>query len=328
MKAIVVTRYGSPDVLQLQEVAKPTPKDHEVLIKIRASSVSSGDSRIRRADPFLVRFFYGFSRPKASILGNEFAGVIEAVGQGVTRFRPGDEVFGAAGFNLGTNAEYITLPEDGPIAHKPANITFEGAAVIPFGATAALHFLRDKANIQPGQKILINGASGSLGTAAIQLAKHFGAEVTAINSGANAELVRSLGADKMIDYTREDFTQSGETYDLIFDSIGKLSFAQSKGSLKEDGLFLAASAGLTEFFQAMWTSIIGGKKVGAGVVEEDQSALLFLKDLIETGKLRAVIDRTYTLEETAEAHRYVDKGHKKGNVVIRIPQVEEQEIRA
>jgi NADPH:quinone reductase-like Zn-dependent oxidoreductase len=328
MKAIVVTRYGSPDVLQLQKVEKPVPKDHEVLIRIYASSVSSGDSRIRRADPFMVRLVYGFLRPKASILGNEFAGVVEAVGKDVSMFQPGDEVFGAAGFSLGTNAEYISLPENGAITHKPVNISFAQAAAIPFGATAALYFLRNKANIQPGQKILINGASGSLGTAAVQLAKHFGAHVTAVNSKANAQLVRSLGADEVVDYTHEDFTQNGETYDFIFDTIGKLSFSKSKASLKANGLFLAAAGGLSTFFQAFRTSLHGGKKVVAGVVQGLQADLNFLRELIEAGRMRAVIDRTYPLEQTAEAHRYVDKGHKKGNVVIHVADAEQLEVRA
>lgn len=328
MQAVVVTRYGSPDVLQVQEVEKPSPKDNEILIKIHASSVSSGDSHIRRADPFMVRLVFGFNRPKTSILGNEFAGVVEAVGANVSNFKVGDEVYGAAGFSLGTNAEYIALPADGPIAPKPANLSFQEAAAIPFGATASLYFLRDKANLQAGQKILINGASGSLGTAAVQLAKYFGAEVTAVSSGANSELVRSLGADHVIDYTREDFTERGETYDVIFDTVGKISFAQSKSALKENGLFLMAAAGLSAYFQSFYTSIIGGKKVIADVAKERQGDLVFLKALIEADQYRPVIDRTFPLTETAEAHRYVDKGHKKGNVVILVSPQGQGEIRA
>lgn len=318
MQAVVVTRYGSPEVLQVQEVNKPTPKDNEVLIKIHASSVSSGDTHIRRADPFMVRLVYGFQRPKSAILGNEVAGIVEAIGKEVTKFKVGDEVYGSAGFTLGTNAEYITLHEDGSIGPKPSNLSFEEAAAIPFGANASVYFLRDKANIQPGQKILINGASGSLGTAAIQLAKYYGAHVTAVTSGVNAELVRSLGADEVIDYTKEAITQNGVTYDFIFDTVGKLSFSGSKSSLKEDGLFLAAAAGLSGFAQTFLTSLTGGKKMVADVVKENQDNLLFFKELIEAGHLRPVIDRTYPLEETAEAHRYVDTGRKKGNVVIRV----------
>lgn len=318
MKAVVTTKYGSPEVLQLKEVEKPTPKDNEVLIKIYASTTTSGDARLRRADPFAIRLMYGFSKPKISILGNEFAGEIEAVGKDVTSFKKGDPVFGASGFSLGTNAEYISLPEDGAIAIKPANLTYEEAAAIPFGATASLFFLRDKGNIQPGQKILINGASGSLGTAAVQLAKIFGAEVTGVSSTANVELVKSLGADYVIDYTQEDFTKNGKTYDIIYDTVGKITFSRSKIALKQNGIFLAASGGLSDILNMLWTAIIGGKKVIGGVTPERQEDLIFLKGLIEAGELKPVIDKRYTFEQLVEAHRYVDTGRKRGNVVISV----------
>lgn len=318
MKAVIVTKYGPPEVLQLKEVKKPTPNDNEVLIKIHASTVSSGDARVRRADPFIIRLFSGLFRPNTAILGNEFAGEIEAVGKNVTRFKLGDPVFGGAGFKLGTNAEYITLPENGAIAIKPANLTYEEAAAIPFGSTTSLYFLRDKGNIQPGQKILINGASGSLGTAAVQLAKSFGAIVTGVASTANIELVKSLGADHVIDYTQEDFTQNGQTYDIIYDTVGKITFSRSKITLKQNGLFLAASAGVGQFMQMILTSITGGKKVIGGVVKGRQEDLVFLKELIEAGALKPVIDKRFKLEEMAEAHRHVDTGRKRGNVVILI----------
>jgi NADPH:quinone reductase-like Zn-dependent oxidoreductase len=319
MKAIIYSKYGSPDVLQLKEVAKPIPKDNEVLIKIYATSVTSADCRMRKADPFALRFFNGFTRPsKIKILGNELAGEIEAVGKDVKLFRPGDQVFGQAGLSLGANAEYICLAENSTLAIKPANITYEEAATIPFGGNTALHFLR-KANIRSGQKILIYGASGSLGTAAIQLAKYFGAEVTGISSTANLELVKSLGADKVIDYTKEDFTKKGQTYDIIFDTLGKSPFSGCVESLKQKGIYLrAVNMSVPSIVQGLWTSMTSSKKVIGGVATELKENLVFLKELIEAGKLKSVIDKSYTFEQIAEAHRYVDKGHKKGNVAIKV----------
>lgn len=322
MKAIVCVKYGSPDAMQLKEVEKPTPKANEVLIKIYATTVTSADIRIRKADPFPVRFFYGFARPKNNtILGSELAGEIEAVGENVKQFKAGDQVFAGAGTSLGANAEYICLPEAGAVAIKPTNMTYEEAAAIPFGATTALIFLRDKGKIQSGQEVLIYGASGAVGMAAVQLAKFFGAQVTGVCSTAKLELVKSLGSDNVIDYTKEDFTQNGKTYDIIFDTSGKSPFSGCLSSLKNNGIYLrAVHINLLPILRGLWTSITSSKKVIGGVAIERKADLIFLKELIEMGRMKSVIDRRYSLEQTAEAHRYVEQGLKKGNVVITVVQ--------
>jgi NADPH:quinone reductase-like Zn-dependent oxidoreductase len=322
MKAIVQTKYGPPDVLQLKEVEIPVPKDNEVLIKIHATTVTAVDCTFRQGSPFIGRFFSGLTKPKNPIPGTELAGEIEAVGVDVKRFKEGDQVFGTSMGN-GAHAEYMCLPEEGAtLAIKPVNMTFEAAACCD-GALTALPFLRAKGNIQSGQKILIYGASGSVGTAAVQLARYFGAEVTGVCSTSNLELVKSLGADKVVDYTQDDFTQSGQTYDVIFDTVGKTSFSRCKGSLKQTGIFLEAALTPAILPQMLWTSKIGSKKAmiaftGLMPASERTENLIFLRELIEAGKIESVIDRTYPLEQMAEAHRYVETGHKKGNVVITV----------
>jgi NADPH:quinone reductase-like Zn-dependent oxidoreductase len=330
MKAIVYTKYGPPDVLQLKEVAKPTPEDNEVLIKIHATTVETAGIAQLKGEPFMIRFITGLIRPKNTILGSELAGGIEAVGKDVKRFKEGDQIFGETGPRAGAYAEYICLPEDGALVIKPANMTYEEAAAVPGGVLTALPFLRDKANIQSGQKVLINGASGSIGTYSVQLAKYFGAEVTGVCSTTNLELVKSLGADKVIDYTNEDFTKTGQTYDIILDAVGKSSFSRCKNSLKQRGVYLTTAPTLAFFLQMLWTSIIGSKKAmwsSTGVRPESEKTkdLLFIKELIEAGKIIPIIDRRYPLERIAEAHRYVETGHKKGNVVITVEYSENRE---
>jgi NADPH:quinone reductase-like Zn-dependent oxidoreductase len=325
MKAIVYTRYGSPDVLQLQDVPKPTPKDDEVLIRIHATTVTTGDCNVRGfvfVPPGfgpLPRLMFGLRKPNNPILGMELAGVIESVGKAVTRFKAGDEVFGIDSNRRGAYAEYVCRPESGAMAIKPTNMTSEEAAALPFGAGTALYFLRDKANVQRGQKVLVRGASGGVGVYAVQLAKYFGAQVSGVCSTANVELVKSLGADEVIDYTQNDFTRSEERYDVIIDTvIGKTSFSIFKHLLKPQGRYLPVAGGLREMVQTLSTSIIGDKKVIAGTASERKEDIEFLKTLGEAGQLKAVIDRCYPLEQAAAAHSYVDRGHKKGSVVLTV----------
>jgi NADPH:quinone reductase-like Zn-dependent oxidoreductase len=328
MKAIVWTKYGPPDVLQLREVEKPVPKENEVLIRIYATTVTAGDCEMRRLDfPIYLglpmRIWIGFRKPKANTIpGTELAGEIEAIGKDVRLFKEGDQVFGTAGMGFGANAEYICLPEEpgdmeGSLAIKPANMTYEEAATVPFGGRDALHFLR-KGNIQSGRKILINGAGGSIGTFAIQLAKQAGAEVTAIDSTAKLEMLRSIGADHVIDYTQEDFTQSGEVYDVIFDVVGTISFSRSKRSITENGTYLLANPIRGQMIGGPWTRMTSSRKVFMETSSPTTEDLIYLRELIEAGKIKTVIDRTYPLGQTAEAHRYVETGQKKGNLVITV----------
>ncbi|MBA2345853.1 MAG: NAD(P)-dependent alcohol dehydrogenase [Rubrobacter sp.] len=321
MKAMVYTEYGSPDVLQLKEVEKPTPSDNEVLIRIDATTVTAADCELRSLKLPIwlrlpIRIYLGLIRPGNKILGQELAGEIEAVGKDVKQFRNGDQVFASTGLGLGTHAEYTCLPESGMLAIKPANMTYEEAAAVPLGGLNALHFLR-KGNVQSGQKVLINGAGGSIGTFAVQLARYFGAEVTAVDSTGKLDMLRSIGADHVIAYTQEDFTRNGETYDVIFDVVGKSSFTRSVRSLKHNGRYLLANPRPSQMVRGLWTSR-SSKKVIFGAASEKNEDLIFLKDLIEAGKIQSVIDRRYPLEHIAEAHRYVDTGHKKGNVVIAV----------
>ncbi len=324
MKAIVHTKYGPPDELQLKEVEKPVPRDNEVLIKIHATTVTTSDCNVRnftfvpKLFLFFSRMYFGLRKPKINILGIDLAGEIEAIGKDVKRFKKGDQVFGTSEPALGAHAGYICIPEDGVLTIKPANTTWEEAASVPLAGNTALYFIRDLGKIKAVQKVLINGASGGIGTFAVQLAKYYGAKVTGVCSTTNVEMVKSLGADKVIDYTKEDFTKNGETYDVIFDVVGKTSFSLCKSLLKKKGIYLVNLIELPELVQMLLTSMMGGKKVKGGMVVASTDNMIFLKELMEAGKLKSVIDRSYPLEQTAEAFRYVEKGHKKGNVVITV----------
>lgn len=318
MKAIMVTGYGSPDVLQLREVTKPVPKNKQVLIKVHTAIAGPADCAFRKGDPFIVKLIYGLNKPRIAILGVEFSGKVEAVGKEVTLFRRGDQVFGMSPNRFGAYGEYLCLEEDETLVIKPDEISSEEAAGICDGAPTSLTFLRDVAKVQRGQKVLINGASGSVGIYAVQLAKFFGAEVTGVCSSTNVELVKSAGADRVIDYTQTDFTNTGEQYDVIFDAVGKRSFAQCKKALTKKGIYLSTVPSLGIVLSMLRTSIGNGKKAKfatAGLMQNKDN-LNFLKGLVEQGKLKAVIDRCYPLEQVAEAHRYVETGHKKGSVIL------------
>lgn len=317
MRAAVYDRYGPPEVLRLEEVQRPVPKDDEVLIRVHASTVNRTDTGLRSAEYFISRFITGLLRPKHRIPGTELAGKVEAVGHAVTEFEVGEDVFGVSARTAGAHAEFICLPEGAPLAIKPAGMTFEEAAAVPDGVILALAFLR-RVNLQERRTILIYGASGSIGTAGLQLAKYFGADVTAVCNTKNVELVSSLGADRVIDHSRDDFTQTGETYDFIFDAVGKLSFKRCRGSLKPGGIYGSTDLGpySQNPFLALWTSRIGDKKVIFPIPRYTKRDVLFVKELIEAGQYRAVIDRRYPLKDVVEANRYVETGQKTGNVVL------------
>jgi NADPH:quinone reductase-like Zn-dependent oxidoreductase len=325
LKAILHTQYGSPDLLQFKEVEKPTPKDKEVLIKIHATTVSTGDCNMRnftfvtKSMRPMAKVMFGIGKPwKARILGTEMAGEVEATGKDVKRFKTGDRIVASTGMAGGGHAQYACVPEKGALAIKPDSLSWEQAVAIPFGANTALYFLRDLGKIHSGQELLIIGASGSIGSAGVQLAKQLGATVTAVCSGANVEMVKSLGADKVIDYTKEDFTTNGKTYDLIFDIVGATTFDRCQDSLRPQGVFLQNIMGFADMMRILWTSKAAGKKLKGGVAMENQERLNFIVDLAAAGKLKPVIDRSYPLEQIAEAFKYVEQGHKKGNVVITV----------
>jgi NADPH:quinone reductase-like Zn-dependent oxidoreductase len=325
VKVVLHTRYGPADLLELKEVEKPTPKEDEVLIAIKATTVSTGDCNIRnftfvtKSMLPMARLMFGVRKPwKARVLGTELAGEVERVGAGVRRFKTGDRVVASTGMAGGGHAEYVCLPETGALAIKSNALSWEEAVAIPFGANTALYFLRDLGCVQAGQEVLIIGASGSIGSAGVQLAKHFGATVTAVCSAANVEMVKSLGAQNVIDYTKEDFTRNTKEYDLIFDIVGATSFDRCQKLLKPKGVFLQNIMSWAAMARMIWTSVTGGKKLKGGVAMEDRRRMLFIADLVKAGKLRPVIDRSYPLERIAEAFRYVEQGHKKGNVVITV----------
>lgn len=321
MKAAVYERYGPPGVVTVRDVPKPTIKDNEVLIRIRATTVSSGDWRARSLEmppgfKLMSRLFFGVSRPRQPVLGTELAGDIEAVGKDVGKFKIGDAVFADLGAGFGCHAEYRAMPEDGAMARKPANLSYREAAALSFGGATALRFLRNKGKLARGEKVLIVGASGAVGSAAVQLAKHFGAQVTGVCGPTNVALVKSIGADRVIDYTREDFTRGGERYDVILVTAGALPFSRCKDSLTERGRLLLVVAGLPEMLEIPWAALTSRKKVFAGPVEGTAEDLALLEQLAQSGAFKPVIDRCFPLERIVEAHALVDSGHKKGSVVI------------
>ena len=320
MKAIVYKKYGPPEVLQLQEVETPAPKDNEVMIQIHATTVTSGDWRVRSLIAplgfgFIMRLVLGFSKPRQPILGTELAGVVVSVGKAVRKFKVGDAVFAFSDMAMGCYAEYKCMPQDGALALKPPNLSFDEAAALSFGGTTALSFFR-RGKLQRGERVLINGASGGVGTAAVQLAKHFGAQVTGVCSAANVDLVKSLGADHVIDYTQQDFTQNGQTYDVIVDNVGTAAFSRCKSSLKKEGRLLMVLGALPQMLQIPWVSMTSDKKIIAGPASASAEDLRFLAELAVAGQFKPVIDRRFPFEQMVQAHRYVDTGRKRGNVVI------------
>jgi NADPH:quinone reductase-like Zn-dependent oxidoreductase len=320
MRAVVATRYGSPDVLRVVEVPRPTPEADEVLVRVRATTVGPADSAFRMGKPFLVRLFSGLTGPK-SVLGDTFAGEVEAVGSAVTRFAVGDRVYGTAAPDGGAHAEYLCLPAAGALAVMPSNASYAEAAAVCDGALTAMGFLRDAADVRSGQSVLVNGASGGIGTFAVQLAKQFGATVTGVCGPSNVELVESLGADAVIDYTTTDFTETGETYDVVFDAVGKRSFAECERALAPGGVYLTTVLSAGILLRMGWTRLFGSKRAvfvatGLKSPDEKRAHLEFLRERFEAGDLRSVVDRTFPLEEIAEAHRYVDTGHKTGCAVV------------
>ena len=323
MKAIIITKYGSPDVLKVKEISKPQPKEKEILIKVKAAGVTTADTMMRMGSPWYGRLFIGLTKPKYPIAGTGFSGIIEAVGENVSLFKKGDHVFGESVFGQGSNAEYLCMPEDGLVIIKPNIISFEEAATICDGPLTSWNFLNEVVKVKSGQKVLINGASGSLGTAAVQLAKYYGAEVTAVCSTSNLEMVKSLGTDYVIDYTKTNFTKTGNCYDIVFDTVGKSSFSECKRILSKNGIYLSPVLGFPLLFQMLWTAIFGNKKAkfsatGLLAVPKLRSMLTDLVRLLEDNLLKVVIDQYYSLDEVPAAHRYVDTGHKKGNVVIKL----------
>jgi NADPH:quinone reductase-like Zn-dependent oxidoreductase len=321
LKAIVCTGYGAPDVLQLRKVEQPVPRDNELLVRVRAASVTTADSMMRKGTPAYARLFLGLRKPKKPVPGTGFAGDIEATGREVRQFRTGDQVFGETGVNFGAHAEFVCVQEDGLVARKPDHVSYEEAATICDGALTGYNFLSAMVKVQEGHRVLVNGASGSLGTSAVQLAKYLGANVTAVCSTKNLEWVKSLGADRVIDYTEEDFTRTGDTYDIIYDTVGKSSFRQCKRSLTQHGVYLSPVLSLPLLFRMLLTSLTGGKKAkfsatGLKPVPELRNLLAKVTELVEGGKIQLVIDKRYDLEQIVDAHRYVDTGHKKGNVII------------
>jgi NADPH:quinone reductase-like Zn-dependent oxidoreductase len=319
MKAILCTKYGSPDVLQLKEVAKPVPKDNEVLIRIYATTVNRTDCALLRAEPFFSRFVTGIFKPKEPILGTEFAGIIEAVGKTVASYEVGDKVFGFNESGFGSHAEYMTISEDEALTTMPRNITYEQAAASTEGAHYAHNFIK-KVDLRSGQEVLVNGATGAIGSAAVQLLRYFGVNVTAVCNGKDIELVRSLGADRVLDYTKEDFTKDGQKYDFVFDTVGKSSFAKCRPLLEPNGVYISSELGFMaqNVLFALTTPIIGNKKVIFPLPTDCRGSVLFVKKLIEEGNFRTVIDRKYPLEQVVEAYKYVEKGQKVGNVVITV----------